>query len=78
MSVGSGKINNTNYLFIYIFLFMLTKIGTYNNNGLLTPLSVKVGDLVVLPEYGGSKINLKDGDFFVYRDTDIIGVLKKD
>ena len=33
---------------------------------------------MVLPEYGGSKINLKDGDFFVYRDTDIIGVLKKD
>ena len=41
-------------------------------------MAVKVGDLVVLPDYGGAKINLKDGEFFVYRDTDVIGTLQKE
>ncbi|EGR28982.1 hypothetical protein IMG5_165780 [Ichthyophthirius multifiliis] len=52
--------------------------GTYNNNGQLQPVAVKVGDFVVLPEYGGSKIALKEGEFFVYRDTDVVGILQKD
>jgi len=47
-------------------------------NGKLIPLAVKVGDLVVLPDYGGAKINLKDGEFFVYRDTDVMGTLQKE
>ncbi|EAR93616.1 10 kDa chaperonin (macronuclear) [Tetrahymena thermophila SB210] len=51
--------------------------GNFDNNGKVIPLGVKVGDIVVLPDYGGSKINLKDGEFFVYRDTDILGVLHK-
>lgn len=53
-------------------------IGNVDQNGKLIPLGVKVGDLVVLPDYGGAKINLKDGEFFVYRDTDIIGTLQKE
>jgi len=42
------------------------------------PISVKKGDTVLLPDYGGAKINLKEGEFFIYRDSDIIGVLHKD
>ena len=52
--------------------------GNLDNNGKVVPLTVRPGDIVVLPEYGGAKINLKDGEFFVYRDTDIIGTLQKD
>jgi chaperonin GroES len=32
--------------------------GAYDNNGKLIPISVKVGDKVILPEFGGTKIKL--------------------
>ena len=51
--------------------------GQYEN-GSQVPISVKKGDTVLLPDYGGSKITLKGGEFYVYRDSDIIGVLHKD
>lgn len=50
--------------------------GNYDSHGKTIPLSVKVGDQVLLPDYGGTKIELEDKEYFVYRDTDIIGVLK--
>jgi chaperonin GroES len=50
--------------------------GRFLENGELKPLSVKEGDTVLLPEYGGAKITLGDGaDYFVYRDDDIVGTL---
>ena len=37
---------------------------------------VKVGDTVLLPEYGGSKVVLADEEeLFIYRDDDILGTL---
>jgi chaperonin GroES len=32
--------------------------GSYDNNGKIVPLAVKVGDKVLLPEFGGSKVKL--------------------
>merc|ERR1712046_167804 len=43
--------------------------------GDLVPMSVKVGDKVLLPEYGGNNITLDENDFTVLRDEDIIGIL---
>uniref|UniRef100_A0A8C6N549 10 kDa heat shock protein, mitochondrial n=1 Tax=Mus spicilegus TaxID=10103 RepID=A0A8C6N549_MUSSI len=37
------------------------------------PDSVKVGDKVLLPEYGGTKLVLDDKDHFLFRDSDILG-----
>ncbi|KAL4601667.1 10 kDa heat shock protein, mitochondrial [Arapaima gigas] len=34
--------------------------GAVNKNGQLQPVSVKVGEKVLLPEYGGTKVNLDD------------------
>jgi chaperonin GroES len=37
---------------------------------------VKIGDTVLLPEYGGSKVILADEEeLFIYRDDDIMGTL---
>jgi len=37
---------------------------------------VKVGDVVLLPEYGGSKVTLAgDNEVYIYRDDDIMGTL---
>lgn len=53
--------------------------GAYDTQSkTVVPVSVKKGDTVLLPDYGGSKITLKEGEFYVYRDSDIVGILHKD
>uniref|UniRef100_A0A8C5KH50 10 kDa heat shock protein, mitochondrial n=1 Tax=Jaculus jaculus TaxID=51337 RepID=A0A8C5KH50_JACJA len=41
--------------------------------GEIQPVSVKVVDKVLLPEYGGTKVVLDDKDYFLFRDGDILG-----
>jgi chaperonin GroES len=38
---------------------------------------VKVGDSVLLPEYGGQKVVVAGNDLYLYRDTDVLGVVHK-
>jgi chaperonin GroES len=38
---------------------------------------VKDGDTVVLPEFGGTAINVGDKEMFVYREEELIGVVPK-
>lgn len=40
------------------------------------PQSVSVGDKVMLPEYGGSKVELDNEEYHVFRDEDIVGILQ--
>ncbi|CAN9498580.1 unnamed protein product [Ophioblennius macclurei] len=47
--------------------------GAVNKKGDTQPLSVKVGEKVLLPEYGGTKVVLEDKDYFLFRDADILG-----
>ncbi|NXY86523.1 CH10 protein, partial [Alcedo cyanopectus] len=42
-------------------------------NGEIQPVSVNVGEKVLLPEYGGTKIVLEDKDYYLFRDGDILG-----
>jgi chaperonin GroES len=50
--------------------------GKALDNGQLRPVSVKEGDTVLLPEYGGNKVTLSDNqDYFLYRDDDLMGTL---
>ncbi|KAE9613640.1 hypothetical protein Lal_00015956 [Lupinus albus] len=49
--------------------------GARDKAGNLIPVSVKEGDTVLLPEYGGSQIKLNDKEFILYRDEDILGTL---
>ena len=46
--------------------------GLHAENGQLIPLSVKVGDSVLLPEYGGQKVKLGDQELYIYKDSEII------
>ena len=52
--------------------------GNLSSNGVRLPLAVQKGDLVLLPEYGGSPITLDHQELFVYRDSDVLGVLLKE
>uniref|UniRef100_A0A3P9H0W2 10 kDa heat shock protein, mitochondrial n=1 Tax=Oryzias latipes TaxID=8090 RepID=A0A3P9H0W2_ORYLA len=47
--------------------------GSMNQKGEVQPMSVKVGEKVLLPEYGGTKVVLEDKDYFLFRDADILG-----
>ncbi|XP_011301778.1 10 kDa heat shock protein, mitochondrial isoform X2 [Fopius arisanus] len=52
--------------------------GSRNESGQHVPLSVKVGDTVLLPEYGGTKVNLEDDEkeFHLFRESDILAKLE--
>ena len=43
---------------------------------IVVPQSVSVGDKVMLPEYGGSKVELDNEEYHVFRDEDIVGILQ--
>nr|XP_033802937.1 10 kDa heat shock protein, mitochondrial isoform X5 [Geotrypetes seraphini] len=47
--------------------------GSKGKNGETLPISVKVGDRILLPEYGGTKVILDETDFFLFKDSDILG-----
>ncbi|AWP13653.1 putative 10 kDa heat shock protein mitochondrial-like [Scophthalmus maximus] len=47
--------------------------GSVSQKGDLQAVSVKVGEKVLLPEYGGTKVVLDDKDYFLFRDADILG-----
>ncbi|PNF29144.1 10 kDa heat shock protein, mitochondrial [Cryptotermes secundus] len=51
--------------------------GSRNQKGELVPLSVKVGDQVLLPEYGGTKVELEENnEFHLFRESDILAKLE--
>jgi len=47
--------------------------GLRNTEGNLQPLSVAVGDHVLLPEYGGTVVKLEGEEFHLFRDNDLLG-----
>lgn len=47
--------------------------GGRAHNGEIIPVSVKPGDKVLLPEYGGNKIEIDSKEYYLFRDSDILG-----
>ncbi|XP_033338941.2 10 kDa heat shock protein, mitochondrial [Megalopta genalis] len=51
--------------------------GQRNEKGEHVPLSIKVGDVVLLPEYGGTKVELEDNkELHLFRESDILAKLE--
>lgn len=50
--------------------------GARTNDGKVITPSVKEGDSVLLPEYGGSKVVVDGKDFYLYRDDDLLGLIQ--
>ncbi|PZC84350.1 10 kDa heat shock protein, mitochondrial [Helicoverpa armigera] len=48
--------------------------GSRKENGDFIPVLVKVGDKVLLPEYGGTKVSLENDDkeYHLFRESDIL------
>ncbi|EKU23088.1 chaperonin 10 [Nannochloropsis gaditana CCMP526] len=47
--------------------------GGRKADGTLIPPSVKEGDTVLLPEYGGHTVKLGDEEYQLFRDEDLLG-----
>ena len=47
--------------------------GQVDVTGMLHANTLEPGDKVLLPEYGGSKLQLGDDEVFMFRESDILG-----
>jgi len=47
--------------------------GEKDVTGQLHPTTVKEGDTVLLPEYGGTKVKIDDEELFLFRESDLLG-----
>uniref|UniRef100_A0A3Q1FDV4 10 kDa heat shock protein, mitochondrial n=1 Tax=Acanthochromis polyacanthus TaxID=80966 RepID=A0A3Q1FDV4_9TELE len=51
--------------------------GSVNQKGVVQPMSVKVGEKVLLPEYGGTKVVLEDKVSSAQSDGEPLGSFRK-
>eukprot|EP00558_Chaetoceros_sp_UNC1202_P005194 CAMPEP_0197233174 /NCGR_PEP_ID=MMETSP1429-20130617/1316_1 /TAXON_ID=49237 /ORGANISM="Chaetoceros sp., Strain UNC1202" /LENGTH=103 /DNA_ID=CAMNT_0042691385 /DNA_START=68 /DNA_END=379 /DNA_ORIENTATION=+ len=47
--------------------------GMRDVSGSLHEPTLKVGDKVLLPEYGGTEVKIDDDELFLFREDDILG-----
>jgi chaperonin GroES len=51
--------------------------GKVNEDGKVTPLDVKVNDIVLFGKYAGSEINIDGEEHLIMREEDILGIIEK-
>ena len=39
--------------------------------------SLKKGDRVILPEFGGAQLKVEEDEYFIYREAEILAVIKE-
>jgi chaperonin GroES len=49
--------------------------GKRDEDGKLIPFTVKAGDTVLMPKYGGTEIKIDDKEYQILREEDILGIL---
>ncbi|KAK3147157.1 hypothetical protein QOZ80_3BG0278830 [Eleusine coracana subsp. coracana] len=50
--------------------------GERDRDGKLIPVSLKEGETVLLPEYGGTEVKLAEKEYLLFREHDILGKLE--
>lgn len=50
--------------------------GGRNSEGTTVPMTLKEGDKVILPNYGGTEVKMDDKDLFMYSEEEILGKLE--
>ncbi|ORY24972.1 chaperonin 10-like protein [Naematelia encephala] len=51
--------------------------GAPNKDGVVTPVSVKVGDRVLLPGWGGSPIKVGEDEYHLFKDAEILAKINE-
>ncbi|NJL24429.1 MAG: co-chaperone GroES, partial [Calothrix sp. SM1_5_4] len=49
--------------------------GHRNKKGHLRPLDVGVGDTVLFPQYGGTKVTFEGEEYLILREDDLLGIV---
>jgi chaperonin GroES len=52
--------------------------GTYSVTGTWIETQVKVGEVVVFPAFGGTKMTIGDDEFIVMKENDLLASLEKE
>ena len=52
--------------------------GARSEDGMLHPLDVKVGDLVLFGKWSGTEIKLAGEDLVIMKELDIMGIIQRD
>ena len=50
--------------------------GKRDDDGKLIPMTVKKGELVLLPKYGGTEVKINDKEYQIVREDDILGIIE--
>ena len=50
--------------------------GKLDDDGKKIPMTVKKGDRVLMPKYGGTEIKIDDKTYKIVREDDILGVIE--
>jgi chaperonin GroES len=51
--------------------------GVKDQNGKVTPLDVRVGDIVIYGKWGGTEVKLDNKELMIMKESDIIGIITK-
>ena len=51
--------------------------GTYSVTGTWLETQIKVGETVVFPAFGGTKMNIGDAEYIVMKENDLLAILEK-
>ena len=49
--------------------------GKLDDDGKVIPFNVKKGDIVLMPQYGGTEVKLDDKTYQIVREDDILAVI---
>jgi chaperonin GroES len=50
--------------------------GKRDEDGKLIAFTVKVGDTVLMPKYGGTEVKMNDREYQIMREEDILGIVE--
>jgi len=50
--------------------------GAINDSGKLTPMDVKVGDIVLFGKWSGTEVKIDDKEYSIMKESDIMGISK--
>jgi chaperonin GroES len=51
--------------------------GRLLDSGKLQPMDVKVGDMIIFTKYGGTEVKVKDEEYIILRQDDVLAILDK-
>ena len=49
--------------------------GSKNESGKITPMDVKVGDIVLFGKWSGTEVKMNGEDYLIMKESDIMGII---